>query len=299
MSDRQDKRRLRRVAELIRDDLLSLDESAEIRWRNTIRCDNTNTAGWAVDLGGLGRAKPILQLWLDRYPGPSRRYFWFGFYSPNSQSVRWLIKRQPESMQPVREIGNQDFEAIGSSTYLLRKSLPQSQFARPIYETYYNKRWNFYGIFDRTPPSTARIDRRIARRAIAFFTEVLTNLPNAKPRTEAATIFPRVENRQTVVRHLARERSSLLAEDCKIRDNYKCQICGMRFEKVYGELGEGFAEAHHIIPLSQLKGEVKTTIEDLISVCSNCHRMLHCRMNGKRDDVPTLRRIVRQHRKKH
>lgn len=55
-----------------------------------------------------------------------------------------------------------------------------------------------------------------------------------------------------------------------------CSVCGFSFSKVYGvELGENFIEAHHTKPLSEITEEVKTKVEDLALVCSNCHRMLH------------------------
>jgi len=55
-----------------------------------------------------------------------------------------------------------------------------------------------------------------------------------------------------------------------------CEICGFDFEQKYGEIGKGFIEAHHTVPISKLSdtGE-ETRIEDIALVCSNCHRMLH------------------------
>lgn len=55
----------------------------------------------------------------------------------------------------------------------------------------------------------------------------------------------------------------------------ECEVCGFDFERVYGELGRGFAECHHLIPISELKHEQPTRLSDLAIVCSNCHRMLH------------------------
>jgi len=54
-----------------------------------------------------------------------------------------------------------------------------------------------------------------------------------------------------------------------------CEACGFDFFKTYGNIGEGFIEAHHRIPLSKINGESKTKLEDLALVCSNCHRMIH------------------------
>jgi len=56
-----------------------------------------------------------------------------------------------------------------------------------------------------------------------------------------------------------------------------CEVprCGFDFERVYGELGAGFAEVHHLRPLSELRRPVSTTLADLAVVCANCHRMIH------------------------
>jgi 5-methylcytosine-specific restriction protein A len=52
-----------------------------------------------------------------------------------------------------------------------------------------------------------------------------------------------------------------------------CEACNFDFAAVYGELGDGFAECHHKLPLSA--GERQTLLTDLAIVCANCHRMLH------------------------
>lgn len=79
-------------------------------------------------------------------------------------------------------------------------------------------------------------------------------------------------------RHLERDgkmphkaKAKRLAETGKL----ECDICGMDFHRFYGELGHGFIEAHHTVPVSKLNGAAKTKISDLALVCSNCHRMLH------------------------
>jgi hypothetical protein len=54
-----------------------------------------------------------------------------------------------------------------------------------------------------------------------------------------------------------------------------CEACSFDFLKVYGLLGDGFAECHHLIPVSSLESGHVTRFEDLAIVCSNCHSMLH------------------------
>ncbi|HYE56738.1 MAG TPA: HNH endonuclease [Chitinophagaceae bacterium] len=59
-----------------------------------------------------------------------------------------------------------------------------------------------------------------------------------------------------------------------------CEVCTFNFERFYGPFGKGFIECHHRTPLSKFKMEVKTKLEDLALVCSNCHRMLHRNINA-------------------
>jgi 5-methylcytosine-specific restriction protein A len=54
-----------------------------------------------------------------------------------------------------------------------------------------------------------------------------------------------------------------------------CEVCSFDFAKHYGELGEGFIECHHTVPLGQLTVDHVTKLRDLALVCANCHRMLH------------------------
>jgi len=61
--------------------------------------------------------------------------------------------------------------------------------------------------------------------------------------------------------------------------------------ETYGKLGEGFIEAHHVKPVSELGPGSMTKVSDLTLVCSDCHRMLH--RGEKLLAVCELREIVR------
>ncbi len=52
-------------------------------------------------------------------------------------------------------------------------------------------------------------------------------------------------------------------------------MCKFDFAATYGELGDGYCEAHHLKPLSESNGKAKTKLKDLAIVCSNCHRIIH------------------------
>ncbi|GEM_PF-2747752 len=75
-------------------------------------------------------------------------------------------------------------------------------------------------------------------------------------------------------------RNKTLAKKAKELYGYKCCICNFSFEETYGELGKEFIECYHIKPLSERPEsewteDLKTSLEDVIVVCSNCHRMIH------------------------
>jgi 5-methylcytosine-specific restriction enzyme A len=76
------------------------------------------------------------------------------------------------------------------------------------------------------------------------------------------------ERNQQVTR---KKKKQILQESGKL----ECEVCGFDFVKIYGQLGYGFAECHHIVPVSELTEGHKTKLSDLAIVCANCHRMLH------------------------
>ena len=80
--------------------------------------------------------------------------------------------------------------------------------------------------------------------------------------------------------HKQRERDNKINQkkkDLYFKKNGKldCEVCGFDFYETYGELGKGFIEAHHRVPLSEIDGETTTKLKDLALVCPNCHKMLH------------------------
>lgn len=63
----------------------------------------------------------------------------------------------------------------------------------------------------------------------------------------------------------------------KMGGSIRCLACGFSFEKKYGHEGEGFIEMHHTLPLARLNKRSRRSPEDLIPLCSNCHRIIHRR----------------------
>lgn len=89
------------------------------------------------------------------------------------------------------------------------------------------------------------------------------------------------EGKTKLALHLRKERNRSLVNQAKALWNQKqngrviCSVCSFSFPETYGEVGEGFTEAHHIHPISSLESDTKVTKYDVVPVCSNCHSMLH------------------------
>ncbi len=72
-------------------------------------------------------------------------------------------------------------------------------------------------------------------------------------------------------RAVARKKKQVLAETGRLA----CEACGFDFQCAYGPLGTGFAECHHIVPVSEAPQRKTVRTADLAILCANCHRMIH------------------------
>lgn len=89
------------------------------------------------------------------------------------------------------------------------------------------------------------------------------------------------------------ERSAEARAICIQHYGLNCSVCGLNFEKVYGEIGIGFIHVHHIKPLSEIgKNYSLDPIRDLRPVCPNCHAMLHQRSPAY--SIEDLKNILRR-----
>ena len=72
------------------------------------------------------------------------------------------------------------------------------------------------------------------------------------------------------------ERNPEARRKCIQLKGCKCSVCGIDFEKEYGEIGKGFIHVHHITPIADIGKDYQIDYKkDLVPVCPNCHAMLH------------------------
>jgi 5-methylcytosine-specific restriction protein A len=70
-----------------------------------------------------------------------------------------------------------------------------------------------------------------------------------------------------------------------------CVVCGFNFGAVYGPIGKGFIEVHHVVPVST--GRRKPRADELKLLCSNCHSMAHWKSGSKPRTIAQLRAALR------
>jgi hypothetical protein len=92
------------------------------------------------------------------------------------------------------------------------------------------------------------------------------SIPGATARTEGG-VKVRISRQ--------RERNPKLRNDAIRIHGLSCQGCGFNFSDAYGDLGAGFIEVHHMVPLANAEKRKTNPETDLAVLCSNCHRMVH------------------------
>lgn len=111
-----------------------------------------------------------------------------------------------------------------------------------------------------------------------FETKVITDTENGKKLAFYTTKY---------------ERINLIREQVIKEKGLKCQICGFDFEDKYGFYGKNFIDIHHIKPLYNINEEIKPNVDDFISICSNCHRIIH-RGNNKMITPEELKTLIKE-----
>lgn len=117
------------------------------------------------------------------------------------------------------------------------------------------------------------------RRFVDLYFALVSREPELFERAEAEEdeISLGEEDLRILREHKRVERNRKLAHKAKLAHGYTCKACGFDFQSKYGSIGRDFIEAHHLVPLSEFKGQ-KLTLDakrDFTVLCSNCHRMIH------------------------
>ncbi len=164
---------------------------------------------------------------------------------------------------PIRTILDDFAEEIEAE---LNASSPPPKYPFSVEKKDGKLRRNEAYIFEVTP-ALMSVFRRVAAlpRLSAAESEVAAEYSEAKRHSRERFYFAR---------------NPKLVAAAKAKYGYTCQICKFDFAETYGPIGEEYIECHHLNPLSERPeaeqlSETKTQLDEVIVVCSNCHRMLH------------------------
>lgn len=72
-----------------------------------------------------------------------------------------------------------------------------------------------------------------------------------------------------------RKRVPALIAAKKVSSDGCCEACQFNFKVKYGHISKDCLIAHHLDPIGFRKNPKKTTIDDLILLCPNCHAIIH------------------------
>lgn len=119
--------------------------------------------------------------------------------------------------------------------------------------------------------------------------EYIQTLPNQKGEPQPAYL----EGAEGILReqnYLVRSRDPRLVEQRKVLDDFTCQVCAFRLMVTDGKF---VIDVHHLNPIGSIVGVVITSLQDLVCLCPNCHRIAH----SIRDQPLSLKQIIEQRQK--
>ena len=91
------------------------------------------------------------------------------------------------------------------------------------------------------------------------------------------------------------ERNPINRYICLETKGYKCSVCGVLLEDIYGPIAASFIEVHHSIPVSEMEeGHIVDPIKELFPVCPNCHSMLH--RKAPPYTIEEMKQIINSHK---
>lgn len=124
--------------------------------------------------------------------------------------------------------------------------------------------------------SGVRIPPNVAIHLEQAWIELVGDLDARLPQELESEILFEGARKQITIN--AYERNEKARRQCITHYGCVCKVCGFDFGKTYGDVGEGYIQVHHIVPLATVAKEYEVNpIEDLIPVCANCHAMIHKR----------------------
>ena len=155
----------------------------------------------------------------------------------------------------------------------------------------------FYKKYDsKNLPENQELEKDL-KTLINFYNDLLIEDSVLTEDTDFTGFTDGVEEGKLILKqHYIRERNPRIIKEAKNRKllakgELRCEVCRFCFGEKYGKRGKDYIEGHHEKKaVSEMLPGDKTSIEDIVLVCSNCHRMIHKKMPWL--SVDELKKIV-------
>jgi Predicted restriction endonuclease len=201
-----------------------------------------------------------------------------GFYLNINQGVTDIKNRYKSSAKEVLKIKAADFLAqlgpqvgnLQTGEIRLGTDLPP---AVELYE--YGSVCSIFYSRDAVPTDDVLLNDY--RTFLSLYDYLVNNDVSSSENLSSPTETAEYEDTSKRRKHERIERNPRLVSLAKKYHGHTCQICSMNFEQIYGEVGKGYIEAHHLVPLAEIKNQ-KIALDpkvDFTVLCANCHRMVH------------------------
>src|SRR5687768_5065059 len=133
MAKMSDKPFLTRVVAGIHDALKSDRTNTLFRVIPHPKIRASNTQGWRAELARFRDRKCYLEVWLDRFPDPGERKFYYGFYSENAGVIVRIEKRLRKILHEPIILTTRDID-LDASEFRLKRKFQEKDFGKPVLE---------------------------------------------------------------------------------------------------------------------------------------------------------------------
>ncbi|MDI7775873.1 HNH endonuclease [Asticcacaulis sp. EMRT-3] len=236
----------------------------------------TETAGSHITVVKTNWPELTIRVWCDKVMDGKSISYWSGFGSINYEPIEKLLSLCGDRIDKPLHRGSNDMEPYGDGkNYRFKKSLTENEMLQAFTEKY--PRSCGFGVYNSG-------DIYDVNRAYNFISNII-NLVSTLSIDMESDLFVE-EFGVSEGEKIAHKRSEKIKRNSKIIRRKKastmesygqlaCEVCNFDFRKKYGELGDSFAEVHHLKPIAENTTATITKLDDLAIVCANCHRMLH------------------------
>lgn len=195
-----------------------------------------------------------IDVYLDNFTGDLLKTFELSFKSRKDEVIAVYRSIKQNSQRIIFEINEESIEKLEAQPW---KTL-ELQIK--------------YGFIPEEDP--LRVFKTALLYALGLLMPLFTE--DAERDLEVVSMDGQVEGLSTRIEANHYERSRINRAICLNFYGFSCRGCGLMMREMYGPLGEGVINVHHLEPVSEMKTpRALDPINDLIPLCPNCHTIVH------------------------